>query len=199
MPDREGFERPQLYCRNCGAQARPGNAFCVSCGERLNVERNTRPIVRGSDPRNRSLLDQGNTKVALYGAGVLLLLIVAYLVVSYSVLLGFLLIGLSVLAVLVVRRNRGRQTRFEKRVFEIAYRYEGTASCREPYCPGPIAPGPLRAVTLPNGQAPARLGRTKRNAGSQGYSAVKARVKAGRCHQHTCYKGLVKPALRILN
>ena len=32
-----------------------------------------------------------------------------------------------------------------------------------------------------------------------GYSAMKARVKAGRCHQHTSYKGLAKPALRMLN
>ena len=28
---------------------------------------------------------------------------------------------------------------------------------------------------------------------------MKARVKAGRCHQHTSYKGLAKPAVRMLN
>jgi hypothetical protein len=107
MPDREGFERPQLYCRNCGAQARLSNTFCVSCGERLNVEVDTQPIVRGSGSRNRSLLDKGNTKVALYGAGALLLLVVFYLLFIYSVPLGFLLIGLTVLAVLVTRQKRG--------------------------------------------------------------------------------------------
>jgi hypothetical protein len=31
----EAAGQTQRYCRNCGAEAAPGNAFCVSCGERL--------------------------------------------------------------------------------------------------------------------------------------------------------------------
>lgn len=127
MPEGEGAGQLQQYCRNCGAQARSGNVFCVSCGERLDVEVGTQPVVRGSGSRNRSLLDQGNMKVALYGAGALLLLIVVYLLLSYSVLLGVLLVGLTILAVLVIRKHRGRQTRFEQRVFERAGRYGGSA------------------------------------------------------------------------
>ena len=31
----EGFEQPQHYCRNCGAEVRPGTQFCVPCGVSL--------------------------------------------------------------------------------------------------------------------------------------------------------------------
>ena len=127
MVGRERAGRSQRYCPNCRAEVRTGNAFCVSCGKQLNVEGAARPVVRDAGSSNRSLLNQRNIMVALYGAGVLLFLIVFYLLFNYSVPLGFLLIGLSVLAVLVIRKNRGRQTRLERRVFERAGRYGDSA------------------------------------------------------------------------
>ena len=54
--------------------------------------------------------------------------------------------------------------------------------------PGPIAPGPLRSVTLTNGQTPAR---SKRASGSLESGPVP--------HQQPSYKGLEKRALRVLN
>ena len=35
MSERESEGQQRRYCRNCGTEAVPGNAFCVSCGERL--------------------------------------------------------------------------------------------------------------------------------------------------------------------
>jgi hypothetical protein len=33
----EGPGQQQRYCTNCGAEIRPGNSFCVSCGQRLDA------------------------------------------------------------------------------------------------------------------------------------------------------------------
>jgi hypothetical protein len=33
----EGSGQQQRYCTNCGAEIRPGNSFCVSCGQRLDA------------------------------------------------------------------------------------------------------------------------------------------------------------------
>ena len=63
----------------------------------------------------------------MYGAGALLLLIVAYLLLSYSVPLGFMLICVCVLTVLIVRRSRGSQTGLERQGFEAASRYKQSA------------------------------------------------------------------------
>lgn len=38
MSEREGKDQQQLYCPSCGAEARPGNTFCTSCGERVEPE-----------------------------------------------------------------------------------------------------------------------------------------------------------------
>jgi hypothetical protein len=35
MSENRGSRQPQRYCRNCGAELRPGTAFCTSCGEPL--------------------------------------------------------------------------------------------------------------------------------------------------------------------
>src|SRR5829696_9115790 len=35
MASREEAGTPQRYCRNCGAQARPGSRFCGVCGNRI--------------------------------------------------------------------------------------------------------------------------------------------------------------------
>jgi hypothetical protein len=46
----EGPSQQQRYCTNCGIEIRPGNSFCVSCGQRLDagdedhVDENTNPI-----------------------------------------------------------------------------------------------------------------------------------------------------------
>lgn len=38
MPQGEEAGQPRRFCRNCGAEVRPGDAFCASCGVRLDPE-----------------------------------------------------------------------------------------------------------------------------------------------------------------
>ena len=115
----EGTGRPQRYCGNCGTQARPGNAFCVSCGARLAAEANIRdetitaPVVRGSALNRRDLTDHENARGALYVVGALLSLVVAYLVFAYSATLGFLMVGFLVLTAIASRRHGGLRTLLE--------------------------------------------------------------------------------------
>lgn len=121
--------RPERYCANCGAQVRPGIAFCVSCGERIDIAHEERatasasPWVTASDSKGGGLLSQREIWLAMYAAGVLVFLVVIYLVLRYSVALGVLLVVLSVFAVAVVRRARGSQMRPEQQAFEKAVRY----------------------------------------------------------------------------
>jgi hypothetical protein len=37
-PARRGHEAESIYCRQCGKRAQPGDAFCRTCGTRLNRE-----------------------------------------------------------------------------------------------------------------------------------------------------------------
>lgn len=64
------------------------------------------------------MLGQQEVRLALLVVGGLFFLVVAYLFLSFSMSLGSLLILLMVLAVLVLRRNRGSQTVPEQRLFE---------------------------------------------------------------------------------
>jgi zinc-ribbon domain len=45
VSEREEAGQPQRYCRNCGAEFRPGDAFCASCGTRLT------PVYEEEGPR----------------------------------------------------------------------------------------------------------------------------------------------------
>ncbi len=72
-------------------------------------------------------MDQRNVGLGLLGVGVLLVLVMAYFILSYSAALGFLLIVLLALAVLVIRKNRGLQTRREQQLFNRVNRYKESA------------------------------------------------------------------------
>ena len=69
MPEREGARQPQRYCRNCGAEARLGNAFCTSCGANLV------PRTEGHGPTHSNPMPPGRSgsfidplRTALQGA-----------------------------------------------------------------------------------------------------------------------------------
>jgi hypothetical protein len=125
----EGPGQQQRYCTNCGAEIRPGNTFCVSCGQWLgprdgnHISENTASMVVGSTSRGGSLLKSNEVQLVLYFVGPLLFLIVSYLLFRYSVALGVLWIGLVVFVVAMVRRARSSQTRFEQQAFERAAYY----------------------------------------------------------------------------
>lgn len=117
------------YCGNCGTEIKPGTSFCISCGQQMEGNEghagvNARFGTTGMGSGGGSSLDQRNVRLGLLGVGALLTLIMAYLILSYSVTLGFLLITLSALAVLVVRKNRGLQTRREQQLFDTANQYK---------------------------------------------------------------------------
>jgi hypothetical protein len=125
-------EGSQRYCGNCGTEIRSGTSFCVSCGQQVEgkesrTEANGRFANMGSDSRGGSFLDQRNVRLLLLGVGALLVLVVSYLMLSYSVALGFLLIVLLALAVLMIRKNRSLQTRREQQLFDTANEYKESA------------------------------------------------------------------------
>ena len=124
-------EAQQGYCPRCGAASRPGNAFCVSCGARLGgVDDEDRPGTRtapsthGPAPGNGGRSNRRGVRLAAFGAGAVLLLVLAYPLLSRSAVLAALLIGSLVLA---ARKVRGTQSGFERRMFEAAGRYEESA------------------------------------------------------------------------
>jgi hypothetical protein len=123
----------QRYCTNCGAEIRPGNSFCVSCGQRLpagdhdHVGENTSPIIVESTSGGGDLLKSNEVRLVLYGVGALLLLIVTYLLLRYSVALGVLWVGLLVFAGAMIRRAKGSQTSLEQQAFQEADRYRESA------------------------------------------------------------------------
>ncbi len=49
MPEREGQEQPRQHCSQCGAQARSGNSFCVSCGQQLASNSQERDVRENED------------------------------------------------------------------------------------------------------------------------------------------------------
>ena len=66
MSGNRDSEQPQKYCGTCGAQVRPGTAFCVSCGARLGAEsqasEHTNPDPTPSRPA--SLASEGSFETA---------------------------------------------------------------------------------------------------------------------------------------
>ncbi len=132
-------ERPPRRCASCGRQARPEDAFCVSCGAKLGDEHvehassgdGTNPDGRAAPPGGHSgvrrLLSPKERVLALYASGAVVFVVVAYLIFSLSIVLGVLLVVLSAGVLLVVRRSRGSQTGFERRVFEESERYGRSA------------------------------------------------------------------------
>lgn len=119
----EGLGQPQRFCPNCGAQARADTVFCVSCGSRIEAsdgrtEQSAYPRPKVPEAGRKTLLGQEEVRLVSIVVGALLLLVTAYLLLSYSAFLGCLLIVLAVLAVLVLRNNRGSQTEMERRLFE---------------------------------------------------------------------------------
>ncbi len=122
----------QRFCGNCGAEIRSGTSFCVSCGQQVEgseerTEANASFGTMGSGPTGGSSLNQQNIRLGLLGVGALLLAALAYLILSYSVTLGLLLTVLMALAVLVIRKNRGLQTRREQQLFNTTNQYKESA------------------------------------------------------------------------
>lgn len=132
MSEGERPNQPQRYCSNCGAEARPDTRFCVSCGEIVEEngpqpEAAARAQTGKPEPEPETAENRINPRLAIYVIVALLLSIVAYLLLSFSVPLGFLLMGLCVAAVLVVRKHLGTQTALEQQGFEAAGRYKESA------------------------------------------------------------------------
>lgn len=60
MSERQEVGRPQRYCTNCGADIRPGNAFCVACGPALTPgAEQTGPPDPGPEPSGGSVYPAG--------------------------------------------------------------------------------------------------------------------------------------------
>lgn len=117
----EGSGTPQRFCPGCGAQARPDTSFCVSCGGRIEeggpIEQGAPPRLGVPDAGRKTLLSQKEVRLVSLAVGALLFLALSYLLLSFSVFLGFLMLVLVVLAVLVLRKNQGSQTVPEQRLF----------------------------------------------------------------------------------
>lgn len=119
----EGSGQPKRFCPNCGTQVRSNTVFCVSCGNRIEgsdgrTEQSARPSIGAPHAGRNSLLGRNEVRFVSLAVGMLLFLVVSYLLLSYSVFLGFLLIVSVVLAVLVIRKNQDSQTVLEQRLFE---------------------------------------------------------------------------------
>ena len=132
MSEEERPNQPQRHCSNCGAEVRSDTRFCVSCGKQIGenggrTEANARPRISASHSRVGTSSGQQNVRLVLLGAGALLFLVVAYLLLSYSVFLGSLLTVLVIVAVLVIRKHRGSQTVPEQRLFEAVGLYGQSA------------------------------------------------------------------------
>ncbi len=123
MSEGERPNQPQRHCTNCGAEIRQDTLFCVSCGKQIeqtdvHAESSAPPEVGVSGTRQTNLPSQQEIRLVSLIVGTLLFLIVTYLLLSYSTLLGSLLIVLLALAVLIIRKNRGSQSVPEQRLFE---------------------------------------------------------------------------------
>ncbi len=65
MSEREEVGRPQRYRTNCGADIRPGNAFCVACGTALTPgAEQTGPPDPGPEPSGGSVYPTGSSQGA---------------------------------------------------------------------------------------------------------------------------------------
>lgn len=121
--------QPQRYCTNCGAEVRSGTSFCVSCGNRTQESDVYEATVLGAsmgtkDGGRTSLLSKHELRIVSLVAGVLLLLVLTYLLLSLSVLLGLLFLVMLGITILFVRKNRGSQSVSEQRLFESVGRYK---------------------------------------------------------------------------
>ena len=116
----------QRYCRNCGGQIRSSDAFCAHCGE-PTASSPARGRVRPASSRlNASSyipLNLTTPQLVALGFASIFFLVVTYLLLSYSIVLGVLVIGSLALLVLWIRKNQGKQTDFERQVFREAGNY----------------------------------------------------------------------------
>ncbi len=69
MTEAQGTGESQRYCTSCGAELRPGNAFCVSCGVPLTSSAGQPgPTDPGPEPSGRSGYSGGDFGARLRGA-----------------------------------------------------------------------------------------------------------------------------------
>ena len=116
MSDGEGIQKSHRYCGDCGAQAKPGNAFCTSCGALLDEERGssteafTTPAALEFTRDRGSLPGDRDVRAALRGVGTLLLVVAACFAFAYSLVLGLVLAGLLVLTLRAFGRSEDAHT-----------------------------------------------------------------------------------------
>jgi hypothetical protein len=97
VSQREEARRPQLYCPNCGAEVRSGNAFCGSCGAKLPADAHdatSAQLTRVS----QSILHRGNGRRPKWVAAtiVVLMLLAGGGAVAYAVVgTGTNLLGIT--------------------------------------------------------------------------------------------------------
>lgn len=104
MSEGRGSDRPRRYCTNCGAEVRPNNAFCSSCGAGLGETEGGRtsaspgpPTTAAWRPGVGGAPKQVTGRSALFAVGALLFLVAAWLL-GILPTPGVLLTGLLVIA-----------------------------------------------------------------------------------------------------
>ncbi len=117
MSGGRGSDRPRRYCTNCGAQIRPGNAFCVACGAHLgeghNISTGTSPTTTaGSASRDEALPGWKGIRFALYVVGALFFVVACWLLGFLTP--GVLLVGVLALLGPVVRSAGNAQSKFDQ-------------------------------------------------------------------------------------
>lgn len=132
MSEGDRSNQPQRFCTNCGTALRAGTRFCVSCGGEVEEngpqpEAATHARTAEPEPEPGTAENPVNPWLAIYAIVALSLLVVAYLLLRFSVPVGLLLIGLCASLVLVARKYRGTQTALERQGFETAGRYKKSA------------------------------------------------------------------------
>ncbi len=121
MSEREESGRPQRYCTDCGAQIRPGNAFCVACGARLgeghNISTGTSlTTTAGSASRDKGLPGRKGIRFALYVVGAFFFVVACWLLGFLTH--GVLLVGVLALLSPVLGRAGGPRPELERQASE---------------------------------------------------------------------------------
>lgn len=126
-------DQPRRYCTQCGAQVRLGNAFCVSCGKRIELEADvdnnvgTVTNVERLSTRRSDHQGQNPTQILVYTFGGILLLLIAYAMLSYSLLIGTLFVVSVGFVIMKVRQTKGSHTRLEENILGTVDKYKESA------------------------------------------------------------------------
>lgn len=131
--DEETNDRLQQYCQHCGSRIRTDNAFCVSCGKSLSEDSSTSETGARSAYSKESHIG-GSAQTTANGQDITpyiliaaIALITIYLIVIVSAFWGMVFAILAVISVGLLRQSQGKQTEFEKQVFEKLPEYKQSA------------------------------------------------------------------------